>query len=76
MNTRKWQCFSGGKRGHWPSRREAFVSAPPATLPERIIAADIPPLAHAPARWRLFDPAPAVASGGRGLAWRCCRVSG
>lgn len=60
--------FRGGKRGHWPSRREAFVSAPPATLPERIIAADIPPLAHAPARWRLFDPGPCRRQrGGRGL---------
>ena len=49
MNIHKWRCSRRQTRPIGPAGA-AFVSASPATLPERIIVADIPPLAHAPNR--------------------------
>ena len=48
-------CDAAGRTA-WAERYARAVQQPLMALPEQILAPHVPPLAHAPARWQLFDP--------------------
>lgn len=52
----RFALFGAAGRTAWAERYAIAIQQPLHALPERILAPHVPPLAHAPARWQLFDP--------------------